>query len=281
MTEKEEFEQKKKILLQSRAKYAQLSREQEAVFRERRSIRDRIRGKLGRVRKLKQERDQLTAEVKKVKVERDKQNVQLKGKLDVKREADKKQKEVLAESGIKDGPIRIKLQIHALEKKLETEVMAFSNEQQMRKKIKELKDRFKEIEQLGTVFHQTEEVRKDFREVRRTAEELHEKVQVVAAESQHKHNDITHLFEELDTLREQEKPLIEKEQQLKTAIATAKRELDEIEARVNELAKLFKEEEEKSFQQIAREKTAEVKEKLSKRKKLTTEDILAFQAMKE
>ena len=44
---------------------------------------------------------------------------------------------------------------------------------------------------------------------------------------------------------------------------------------------LLNEESERNFKQRAREKTAEVQEKIKKGKKLRTEDILAFQALRE
>ena len=85
----------------------------------------------------------------------------------------------------------------------------------------------------------------------------------------------------LKELREQEKPLLDKYQQSKSEMDQLRKELEEKLTRVNELAKLLHEEEEKDYNSKVRERTAEVKEKLRKGKKLTTEDILAFQAMKE
>ena len=64
-------------------------------------------------------------------------------------------------------------------------------------------------------------------------------------------------------------------------IDEVKKEVDELQARVTVLSKLFKDEEEKSFKTKVKEKTAEVREKMKKGKKLSTEDILAFQATKD
>ena len=74
---------------------------------------------------------------------------------------------------------------------------------------------------------------------------------------------------------------MEKDKELYGKIEQTKKELDSLQARIKELGGILQEEEEKSFQQIAREKTEEVKEKMKKGKKLSTEDILAFQAMKD
>ena len=57
--------------------------------------------------------------------------------------------------------------------------------------------------------------------------------------------------------------------------------MGEIVLRVNELAKLFGEEEQKSMKRQVREKTAEVHEKIKKKQKLSMDDILAFQASSE
>jgi uncharacterized coiled-coil DUF342 family protein len=47
------------------------------------------------------------------------------------------------------------------------------------------------------------------------------------------------------------------------------------------LSRGYKVNEEKSFQKKVQEKTAEVKEKIKAKKKLSTEDILAYQASNE
>ena len=68
---------------------------------------------------------------------------------------------------------------------------------------------------------------------------------------------------------------------MKVEYETSKKGVDKLQARVTVLSRLFKDEEEKSFKTKVKEKNAEVQDKLKKGKKLSTEDILAFQATKE
>ena len=89
------------------------------------------------------------------------------------------------------------------------------------------------------------------------------------------------MYEEVKSFREQEKPFADKYFKFKAEYEEIRKTVEELQLRVTELAKLLNEDDERSFKTIAQEKTAEVKEKLRKGKKLSTEDILAFQAMRD
>jgi len=278
---RKEFQTKKKEVSRLRSKLNELNSDKEAAYREIKSVRDKVKVRSTRMRELKHDRDQLTKEVKKLKVERDKLNKEVKAKSSTRKEVEGKKKELLDKSDIQENPAKIKSQINHLEQKLETEVMAFSKEEQLRKTIKELKVKYKKAEKMGEVWKEINTASADFAEKRRRAQDSHKEVQEKAQESQEKHEKLKVIFDELKKLRDEEQPLAEKHLQFKVKFEQVKKDLEESLKRVNELAKLFNEQEEKSFKAKVKEKTAEVKEKMKKGKKLSTEDILAFQALKE
>lgn len=278
---KKEFSLLKKEVSEWRFKLNQLHSQKEEAFHGLHGLRDKIKSRASRIKSLKQERDNLTKQVKELKGEREKFNQQVKERAEEKREVSQKQKELFDKMEVREDPRKLRQLIERMETKIVTEVMPFTKEQQLNKKIKELKVQLKEMEKLGDVWKEMNTASADFSEVRRKAEESHHGVQTLAQQSQERHEEINKLFTELKELREQEMPLLEKYQRSKSEMDQLRKELEEKLTRVNELAKLLHEEEEKDYNTKVREKTTEVQEKLKKRQKLRTEDILAFQAMKE
>lgn len=279
--QREEYLQKKKEVSQLRVQLVSLHTEKEKRYQELHSGGQQIRSLLGQINKIKQERDQLTTQVKTLKEEREKLNEVVKEKAHGKQEVLDKKKELLQEKEVKDNPHRLQAEIARLEMKIQTEVMPFEKEQQLTKHIKELKIRLKQVVQIKEVWKEINTAAADFSEARKKANDFHQQIQTVAQQSQEKHEQMNKLYDQLKQLRQQEKPAKQKYLELKAQLDPGKKKFDELVARVNELAKLFHEDDEKSFKAKAREKSVEVQEKLRSGKKLSMEDILAFQAGKE
>lgn len=278
---RKEFHQKKRDLVKLRFQLNTIHSQKEEAFHGLRSTQDKIRSKLKQVKSLRETRDTLTKQVKTLKEEREKLNQGVKEKAGKKKEVDQKKQELIEQIDFKGNPAALKRQIDQMETRLETELMPFTKEQQLRKTVKELRVQYKEISQLGTVWKEVNTASADFSEMRRKAQDTHHEVQKIAETSQEKHQEIQKIYDELHQLKEQEQPLAEKHLHLKVEYESVKKSFEEIQSRVNELGKLFKDEEEKDFKSLVREKTAQVQDKLKKGKKLSTEDILAFQASKE
>ncbi len=278
---RKEFQQKKKEVASQRSKLKEINSEKEEAYRELRSIRDKNKFRTKKINTLKKERDALTKQVKSLKEKREKLNKAVREKAKSKKEGDQKKQEFLDKHDFKGNPARLKTEAEQLEMKIETEIMAFSKEQELRKRIKELKAKFKAVEKQSAIWKEINSASSDFRETKMKAEESHQNIQELAKQSQEKHEEINKLYAEMKKVREEEQPLAEKYLKLKVQYEQVKKDLEELQARVKVLGKVFHDEEEKSYKTQVREKTAEVKEKLKKRQKLSTEDILAFQAIKE
>lgn len=278
---KEEYLQKKKEVVQLRTQLMSLHAEKEKAYQELHSFGPQIRSIMGNITTLKQERDQLTSQVKALKEEREKLNGVVKEKAHEKQEVLDKKKDLLQGAERKESPGRLKAEIARLEMKIQTEVMPFTKEQQLTKHIKELRAKVKQAEQLKEAWKEVTTASTDFSESRKKANEIHRQIQQVAEQSQGKHEQMNKLYEQLKQLRQQEKPAKQRYLELKSQWEQVKKNFDGFIARVNELAKLFQEDDEKSFQAKARERSTEVQKKLLQGKKLRMEDILAFQAGKE
>ncbi len=279
--QREEYLQKKKEVSELRAQLTSINIEKEKSYQELRSGGQQIRAIMGNINKLKQERDQLTTQVRSLKEEREKLNEAVKEKAHDKQEILVQKKDVLKDTERKENPGRLKAEIARLEMKIQTEVMPFTKEQQLTKHIKELKAKIKQAEQRGEAWKEVHTASADFSEARKKANDIHRQIQEIAQQSQEKHQQMNTFYGQLKQLRQQEKPAKQKYLELKSKLDEGKKKFDELVARVNELAKLFHDDNEKSFKAKAREKSAEVQEKLKSGKKLRMEDILAFQAGKE
>src|SRR3989344_2457310 len=253
-----EFREKKKEFSMLRSQLASIHAEKEEYFRQLRSVKESIKSALAEINSIKQERDNLT-----------------------KKEVGQKKKELTEKAELKGNPSRIKAIIVQLEQRLETEVMPFPEEEKIRKKIKLLQVDYKRLTQLGEISKDIHNAAVEAAEQRRKAQQSHQEVQDTAILSQNKHEQLTALYQELKQLREKEKSLAQKYFELKNQHEQIKKPLEEAFSRVKELGKIFNDEEKKSFSQQIKEKTAEIQEKIKKRQKLKTEDILAFQALDE
>ena len=98
----------------------------------------------------------------------------------------------------------------------------------------------KELEKLGTQWSEINQTNTDFYETRKKAEESHHNVQVLAHQSQEKHEEINKLYEEVKESRSQEQPFADKYLRLKAEYEEIKKKVDELQLRVTELAKLLK-----------------------------------------
>ncbi len=278
---REEFTAKKQEASRLRSELSVIHTEKENFYKQLKALRDKLKQFNAQIKTIKEERDQLTTEVKTLKEQREQFNALVHEKSSARKEVEEKKKRVMEHLDVRDHPGRLRSEISRLEHRIETEVMPFSKEQELTKYIKELKARLKEVEKLGDVWKEVNSVTADFAEHRRLAQEAHKKVQEKAQRSQEKHELVMNLFEKIKAIREEEKPILQQYTERKAKFEQAKKQLDDILSRVNGLARVFHEEEERGFQIKARERTEEVTEKLKRKKKLSTEDILAFQALKE
>jgi uncharacterized coiled-coil DUF342 family protein len=278
---RQEFQKLKREVAELKPQLNSFGNQKEEKFRELRSLRDKIKFRASKIQELKKQRDELTKQVKEQKGTRDKFNQEVKSKAEERKEVSEKKKKLMGEIEMEEDPVKLKQMIQRIQTKIETEVMPFEAEKKLHKKIKELQAKFKELEKMGVAWREVSTASANLYEVRKKAEDSHHAVQELAQQSQERHEEINRLYEELKKFREEEKPLVEAYLSLKTKFEQAKKELEIKQPRLTEITKLLHEDDERDFKTKVQERTTEVKEKLRKGKKLTTEDILAFQATRE
>ena len=261
-----------------------LDREKESWFRKKEEISSRIRAGIQKIKDSKAKRDALTNEVKGLKPKRDGLNKEIKPKSEeleiLKKDIDESSKKL----DIRDSPSRIKQQMEKLEFKIETDTVSFEKEKELMKKIKKLK---KDYDRIGIFRDSNKNVRKvldSVRKSRKDANEIHREIQEKAGQSQVLHEEIIKLSKEIDALKAEENDAFKKFSESKKKFSEVnnvfKEQLKLMNGVKSQLDRIYldkkerKKQEEESF---LKSKEEAVNEKIRKRQKLTTEDLLVFQ----
>lgn len=254
----------------------------EEWFSKKAEMGNQIKAKIFNVKDMKIKRNRLTNEVKEKKKERNSLNTKISN--NIKSIVDKKQ-EVRHERGPKqETPGKIKRDIKTMEYKLETEPMKFKAEQSIMKKLKSLKKKLLAFGNISTSGDSLRKISKDTDKLKKKANTIHKELQHKAHESQELHERIINISEEIDKLKKNEEEAYEKFFEEKKKFSVLNNELKEKLKSLQELKKKLEknqielaEEKTKKDKMTLREKTKEVEEKISKKKKLTTEDLLVMQ----
>lgn len=287
MEERKELLQKleecKKEINELRTSLNQIDQEKENWFSTREKYSKEISKLIGEVKGSKDERNKFTQEVKLSKGQREEYAKLVREKITEIKKLENERREIEKKFGIKEDPSRIKGEIEHLEMRIETEAMPFEREKEVMKRIKELKKRNKDAEKVSDVWSRMHVLSKEIDELKTRCEEEHRKVQTKAKESQSRHEEVVSVSKEVDELRTKEEEAFKKFIGLKQKFGEVNDKLQEklIEmAKAREKLEAIGESFKREKMDRLKQKEAEVEEKIKKRQKLTTEDLIALQGMK-
>ena len=279
-----EFEAQKKAVSFLRNELNGTDEKIEKLFGQKRVVGSTIAEKLRRVKVLRTERDELTKKVKEKKEERLNVQQQFTEKINVFNALQKNKLHVQNTYEIKGDVNDIQRAIERIEYKIQTDVMEFSKEQKLVKRMNELRKRIGEIKIIRDAADKIRATEKEVRELKRKNDEAHHGVREYASHSQKKHEEMQLLLKEVDALREGEKKFEGEIAQLKKILLEIHGKLDTELLKLNELGtKLSVQREENQRKNKERvhheieERMKNIEEKLKKGGKLTTEDLLTWQ----
>jgi len=290
-----EFDTQKKTVSSLRSELNTLDEKIEKVFIAKRTVGSKIAEKLRGVKALRVERDELTKKVKEQKEERAKVQQELKGKVDVSKDLLKTKQDLQSKHDIRGDISMVQKEIERIEYKVQTEVMAFSKEQELMKRANQLRKKIEAAHVVREAYEKSRTSDKEVRELRKKNDEAHYGVQEHAAKSQKKHEEMQTLLKEVDVLRDEEKKFEEEIAPLKKQFEDVRTRLETELLKLNELGKTLgvqRDETQRQREENVRqhkERAAQeleslskgVEEKLKSGKKLTTQDLLLWQAKAE
>ena len=274
----------KKEINELRDNLNSIDEQKEKWFSKKEECGSKIRESIKGIKEGKQKRDELTKKVKEGKQERDKLNQEIKDKISKLKDLKNEKESILKKYNITEDSSRIKGVIEKLELSIETDAMSFENEKKVMKKIKGLKKKFNEAKAINDISDNFRKKSNDVDESKKKSNEVHLRIQNRAKESQSLHEGIIASSKEIDKLKEEEEKAFGKFIEFKKKFTEVNNALKEKLTKMNELRKSFaslkvKKGEEKRLKDefFIKSKEAEVEEKIKRREKLTTEDLLVFQ----
>ena len=280
-----QLNEKKALIKELRSNLNELNDQKEHWFEQKDKASKEIRKIIGDLKSSKIKRDELTVVVKKHKVSRDELNKKIKKQVSEMKVLEKEKDAIVKKHNIQGDPIQIRKQIDALEYKLETNVMSFDKEKALMKEIKDLQKSHKEADKVSSVWKKIRDHSKEIEKLKNEANVFHRQIQVQAGQSQEKHEVIIESSKIIKDLKKKEKESMDKflglKEKFNEANTKLKKELGEInklyeklQMNKEKLKVVRKEKQDKTLEQ----KRKEVDKKLKTGKKLTNEDILAFQS---
>lgn len=261
-----------------------LDREKESWYKKKQELSSKIKDSIQKIKDNKSKRDALTLEVKNLKPKRDGINKYLSSKSAGLDKLKKERSETAKSLEIRESPSRLKQQMEKLEFKIETDTVSFEKEKELMKKIKELKKDYDRASILQDSNKKIREVIDIARGMKKDANETHKLMQEKAKQSQILHEEILKISSEIDKLKIEEEEAFKKFSEFKSKFNEAnsilKEKLNDMNDVKNSLDKISSDKREKRRQEIdsiLKSKEEIVNEKIKKRQKLTTEDLLVFQ----
>ncbi len=263
-----------------------LNQKKEEWFQKRAEIGSRIAEQIRDVKAKRQKRDELTQAVQEEKKERRNYSKEIRELISqVKELREKRRSQLESKTGKHVSPAALKRDIEKLEYKLETEPMPYKEERAATKKLKDLKATAKEFQGMTGMNAQIKELSERIDKLKAESDSVHEHLQEKAEESQEFHEKVIEKSKSIDELKADEDEAYKKFSELKEEYNGKREELqgvidqaDALREKLGEHSHQVARVEKKKTKEMVKKKAEAVEEKVKKGQKLTTEDLLAFQA---
>jgi len=261
-----------------------INKDKEEAFSKNHEIGKLIRSYIGQIKDFRNKRDLLTKEIRGLKDKRKASNRKLKEKIDELNKLKIEKVKVLKDLNFKENPYKLKKEIERLELSIQIEGMPFSKEQKLMKKIKEMQKSYNESRVVIDINSKIKEIMRELDSIRKEGNENHELIQEKAKQSQEEHEKMIKLSKEVDELAAKEEEhynkFIEQKKRFNEANGNLKQRLEELRLVEERIYNMRNEQIARRVEHetnILRSKEEIVEEKIRKRQKLTTEDILLLQ----
>ncbi len=280
-----QLRQKENKLTELRQKLNSINTQKEHWFSQKEQHKEDILKRISDIKSAKDQRNKFTNEVKELKERRKVLNDSIKQKISEVMALNKEKQDLSKKHNIEGDPVYLAKQIEKMEFMIETEGLSFEKEKELMKVIKDKQKQLKESKAVSEAFGKARQLSREIDQMKREADEVHNRVQNLANESQKRHEEILAKSKEIDDLRVKEedcyKKFFEFKQQFTEINNELKKELDEYNKLSGDMQEFRietkKAKEERKEKQL-KELEGTVEEKIKAGKKLTTEDLLVFQA---
>jgi uncharacterized coiled-coil DUF342 family protein len=259
----------------------QADSEKENSFREGTRISQKIRALISQIKELKKQRDINTAAVKELKEKRKQISDVIFKNIDSAKLQRKARDDLTKKLGIRKPAEVLKHEIEMLDRKIETEVLSPTKENEVMKIIKEKKKELAAAQSVTTVSETIRSVSKEINVERQSADEIHKMVQEKAALSQQQHEKMIAMSKEIDSLKADETKHRDNFIKNKEIFSETNKKLQEkliemnkASLELNELQTAEEKERKQKAQQMMAETEKSLEEKIRRGEKITTQDLI-------
>lgn len=241
-----------------------------------------------RLKEVRKNRDENEGKIKEFLTTRDTFNAEVHRLISEVKQISTQKKELFKKHNIKYDPLYLKEQIKKLEFSIETEAYTFKKEKEVMEQIKALRKAYDQASSVNEIVSEESKISNTIEETRKKADEAHENYKKLAEENKKLLMEFTELVKKVNEIKRMQKEALDEfikfkndfTQQsslLKDKLNHIRKIREDVDKKRQGIQETQKAEEKK----ILDEKAKQVEEKIKLKKKLTTEDLLAYQGKKE
>lgn len=279
--DKEQIRKISQELSSLKLQISEAAKQKEFWFRKKEELKKEINTLIKQIREVKSEKDESNIQAQDLKKNRDKYNSEVHELIEKVKKLNEERIKELKKHNVQLDPSKILAKINSIEKQVETETN-FNKEKKLMEEIKRLKKSYSEFSGIMKIEEESKKLSSAIKESRKKANDFHKRIQELTKEGSY--GEFMELSKKITDLKKVQEDAFNKFIEFKNKYLQLSQEFK----KKQEEAKPFqeqieKEHESQKFQQqekqikILKQKTEQVEEKIKKKKKLTTEDILAFQ----
>ncbi len=262
--------------------------EKEKWFGLKEEYKQKIQKAIDEIKSKRSGRDALTGNVRSIKVERSAAQDLIKAQIDKITKLRTLQTEIQTKLGISGDFEKLRSTLARFEEKLETEAIPFKKEKELMEKIKDVKKKMKEASALTTILDEINKERDILHTLRKDSNTKHKQLIENAKQSQEHHEGMIDARDSLTKLKKEEEEAFAKFIEYKKKYTELSIQLKNLQGQAHEEREKAQSEKEekrrehrKKEDQVLKEMGATVEEKIKKRQKLTTEDLLVMQRQQQ
>ncbi len=267
-----------------KSKLNELNEKKEFWFKKKAELQKQVSDLISGLKQIKSDKDTFNQDLIDEKNTRDKYNSEVKLLVSEIKKLNKEKKDFLAKYNLKFDPSKLKEKIQNLEQSIETEAYSFEKEKKVMDEIKKLKKLYDETSMLNTIVEKAEEISKKIEVAKSKADEAHKKFKDLSNDNKEGYKEFIDSSKRINELKNEQEDayrnFIELKKEFGVVNSQLKQklvELNDAQSQVTGIKEEKQKERRSKERQILKEKAKDVEEKLKKRKKLTTEDLIVFQ----
>lgn len=267
-----------------RERLNQVGKEREEWFERKENLKRRVANLISKTKEVRELRDKSAKEMIELTARRDEANAKVNELIKKYNELYYARKKTFKEHNIKYTPEKLKSNMEYYETMIETEALSFKKEKKLMEYIKQLKKMYDQTKVASNILTEMDKISKEINEHKQKSTEYHTKIYDCYYKNKQSKKDFKTLSYKITTFNSLQEEAFNTFIRLKEHYAEINKNMKD---KLNENARIAKLlfQSKKQVQQkkadynkkIIEDKMKKAEEKLRSRKKLTNEDLLAFQ----